>query len=50
MLWASMGLVPMKSDEMTGEASREPAPHGTELCSLGSEESGVGYMQTLGGP
>ena len=44
-LW-SVGLVPMDSDEMTGEASREPAPHGAEPCSSGSEESGVGYMQT----
>ena len=49
MLWASLGMVPMDSDEMTGEASGKPAPHGKELCnscSLGSEESGVGYMQT----
>ena len=44
-LWASLGLVPMDSDEMTGEASGEPAPHGSEYSS-GSEESGVGYMQT----
>ena len=29
-LWASLGMVPMDSDEMTGEASGEPAPHGTE--------------------
>ena len=48
-LWAPLGMVPMDSDEMTGEASGEPAPHGIESCnscSSGSEESGVGYMQT----
>ena len=44
-LWASLGLVPMDSDEMKGEASGVPAPHGTESCSSGSEESGSGYMQ-----
>ena len=44
--WASLGLVPMDSDEMTGEASGEPAPHGTESCSSCSEESRVGFMQT----
>ena len=41
-------MVPMDSDEMTGEASGEPAPHGTESCSScssDSEESWVGYMQ-----
>ena len=45
-LWVSLGLVPMDGDEITGEASGEPAPHGAESCSSGSEESGVGYMQT----
>ena len=44
--WASLGVVPMDSDEMTGEASGEPAPHGAESCNSGSEEFGVGYMQT----
>ena len=46
---ASLGLVPIDSDEMTGEASGEPKPHGTKACSSGSEESGVGYMQTAWG-
>ena len=49
MLWASPGIVPMDSDEMTREASGEPAPHGTESCnscSSGSEESRVGYVCT----
>ena len=45
-MWASLALVPIDSDEMTGQASGEPAPHGTESCSSGSEESGLGYMQT----
>ena len=45
-LWASLGSVPMDSDEMTREASGEPATHGTESCSSDSEESRVGYMQT----
>ena len=50
-LWSSLGMVPMHSDELTGEASREPAPHGTESCnscSSGSEETGAGYVQ-MGG-
>ena len=45
-LWASLSMVPMDSDEMTGEASGELAPHGAELCSSCSEESGVGFMET----
>ena len=47
-LWSSLGMVPMDSDELTGEASGEPAPHGTESCSScssGSEETGAGYVQ-----
>ena len=48
-LWESLGLVPMDSDEMPGEASGELAPHGTESCNTGSEESGIGCMQTEGG-
>ena len=44
--WASPGMVPMDSDEMTGEAPGEPAPHGAESCSLCSEEPGVGFMPT----
>ena len=47
-LWSSLGMVPMDSDEMTGEASGEPAPHGTESCnscSSDSEETGAGYTQ-----
>ena len=50
-LWSSLGMVPMDSDEMTGEASGEPAPHGPEscnLCSSGSEETWAGYTQ-MGG-
>ena len=27
-LWSSLGMVPMDSDELTGEASGEPAPRG----------------------
>ena len=49
--WSSLGMVPMDSDELTGEASGEPAPRGTESCnscSSGSEEIGAGYMQ-MGG-
>ena len=42
--WASLGLVPMDSDEMIGEVSGGPAPRGAESCSWGSEESRVGYM------
>ena len=47
-LWASLGMVPMDSDEMTGEASGEPAPQRTEpcnSCSSGIEETGAGYTQ-----
>ena len=50
-LWSSLGMVPMDSEELAGEASGEPAPRGTESCnscSLGSEEIGAGYMQ-MGG-
>ena len=48
-LWASLGVVPMDSDEMTGEVSGEPAPHGAKSCSSCSEEPGVGFMQTQWG-
>ena len=47
-LWSSLGMVPMASDEMAGEASGEPAPHGTESCnscSSDSEEVGAGHTQ-----
>ena len=44
MWWASLSLVPMVSDEMTGEASGELAPCGAQSCSSRSEESGVGFM------
>ena len=50
-LWSSLGMVPMDSDELTGEASGEPAPRGTESCNScisGSEEIGAGYMH-MGG-
>ena len=50
-LWLSLGMVPVDSDELIGEASRESAPHGTESCnscSSGSEETGAGYVQ-MGG-
>ena len=50
-LWSSLGMVPMDNDELTGEASREPAPYGTascNSCSSGSEETGAGYVQ-MGG-
>ena len=47
-LWLSLGMVPMDSDELRGEASGQPAPLGTKsftLCSSGSEEIGAGYMR-----
>ena len=47
-VWSSLGMVPMDSDELTGEASGEPTPHETESCkscSSGSEETGAGYVQ-----
>ena len=50
-LWSSLGMVPMDSDELTGEASGEAAPHETEsckLCSSGSEETGAWYVQVGG--
>ena len=50
-LWSSMGMVPMDSDELTGEASREPAPRGMESCnssSSGREGIGAGHKQ-MGG-
>ena len=50
-LWSSLGMVPMDSDELTGEASGEPAPRRTESCSSctsGSEKIGAGYMQAGG--
>ena len=46
-LWSSLGMVPMDSDELTGEASGEPAPRGTASCdsySSSSGEMGAGYM------
>ena len=39
----------MDSNEMTGEASGEPAPHGEESCTSCNEEPGVGFMQTKWG-
>ena len=50
-LWSSLGMVPMDSDELTGEASGEPAPRGMESCnssSSGSEDIGAGHKQ-MGG-
>ena len=50
-LWSSLGMVPMDSHELTGEASGEPARRGMEscnLCSSGSEEMGAGHKQ-IGG-
>ena len=47
-LWSSLGMVIMDSDVLTGEASGEPAPRGTELCnwcSWGTEEIGAGHEQ-----
>ena len=48
-LWASLGLVPIYSDEMTGEASGEPAPHGTESCSSGRGVWGRVHADGMGG-
>ena len=45
-LWSSPGMVPMDSDELTGQASGEPAPRGMascSSCSWGSQEIGAGY-------
>ena len=50
-LWSSLGMVPMDSDELKGEASGEPAPRGMESynsCSSGSEDIGAGHTQ-MGG-
>ena len=50
-LWSSLGMVPMDSDELTGEASGEPAPRGMKSCnssSSGSEDIGAGHKQ-MGG-
>ena len=50
-LWSSLGMVPMDSDELTGETSGEPAPCGMkscDSCSSGSEEIGARYMH-MGG-
>ena len=50
-LWSSLGMVPIDSDELTGEASGEPAPRGTESCnscSSGSEEMEARYMRVGG--
>ena len=38
-LWSSLGMVPMDSDELTGEASGEPAPHGMGPYTLSSSEN-----------
>ena len=38
-LWASLGMVPMDSDELTGEASGEPAPRGMGLYTSSSSNS-----------
>ena len=38
-LWSSLGMVPMKSDELTGEASGEPAPRGMGPYSSSNTES-----------
>ena len=38
-LWSSLGMVPMDSDELTGEASGEPAPHEMGPYSSSSTES-----------
>ena len=50
-LWSSLGTVPMDSDELTGEASGEPAPRGMESyssSSSGSEDIGAGH-KPMGG-
>ena len=50
-LWSSLGMVPMDSDELTGEASGERAPRGVESCnssSSSSESIGAGHTQ-MGG-
>ena len=50
-LWSSLGMVPMDSDELTGEESGEPAPRGMDSCdscSSGSEEIGAGCIH-MGG-
>ena len=38
-LWSSLGMVPMDSDELTGEASGEPAPREMGPYTSGSTES-----------
>ena len=46
-LWSSLGMVPMDSDELTGEASGEPAPRGIESCNSSSSSSeGIGARHT----
>ena len=50
-LWSSMGMVPMDSDELTGEASGEPAPCGMgsyNLSSSGTEDIRTGYTHPGG--
>ena len=45
-LWSSLGMVPMDSDELTGEASGEPAPREMgpySSSSTESEEMGTGH-------
>ena len=38
-LWSSLGMVPMDSDELTGEASGEPAPRGMGPYSSSNKET-----------
>ena len=38
-LWSSLGMVPMDSDELTGEASGEPAPRGMGPYTSSTSES-----------
>ena len=38
-LWSSPGMIPMDSDELTGEASGEPAPRGMGPYTSSSSES-----------
>ena len=50
-LWSTLGMVPMGSDELTGEASGEPAPRGMgsyNSSSSGSEDTRTGHTH-LGG-
>ena len=50
-LWSSLGMVPMDSDELTGEPSGEPAPRGMgsyNSSSSGSEDIRTGHTH-MGG-